>query len=208
MKTASKEVGSKPAHVSRWGRRGAAVAMLLAAMLLLPSCQGQSGSEGRTGSGASDMDVGNTTPCPCEASGTFLRVTLVARSGAEVTLRVEALIHGATALRVGDELRATWNGELPCSGEAGAIAVGEPALAVFTALRACDASECTELEPAQGSVQMTAWTDELLIAQTVAARLTVPAAELGQLWSGSPECRERFGDWSQLPGAFEDGVVP
>jgi hypothetical protein len=206
--------GASDQHGHRWGRpwRGLVLSIGLAfgAAAPLGACDvlGQSGSEGHAGAGpggaANDQGGGDVVACPCEAAGTFLRVTLLTREGAEVTLRIAQVIHGETSWRAGDELRATDGGQLPCYLGVSNIDVGGDALAVFEPASSCDASDCAN---ALGSVRMTPWANELLMAETAAGRLSVPARELENLWGNVNECLDRYGLWAELPGAF-DGEIP
>jgi hypothetical protein len=195
--------------VRRWRGLVLLTGLALGAAAPLGACiaSGQSGSEGRAGAGQggaiNDDGGGDVMPCPCEAAGTFLRVTLLARDGGDVTLRIARVIHGETSLRTGDELRATDGGQLPCYLGVSSIDVGGEALAVFQPAGSCDASDCAD---APGSVRMTPWADELLLAETAGGRLSVPAGELESLWGNVNECQDRYGLWAELPGAFDGGI--
>jgi hypothetical protein len=58
----------------------------------------------------------------------------------------------------------------------------------------------------RGTVRLSPWGDKIVFARNARGEISLPAAELGQLWSdqGSDErenarrCRERVGDWSTL----------
>jgi hypothetical protein len=213
--TSKKATSSQGLHAGRGLCRRLAAPLLALAQSLFACEQtddaprGQSGSEARAGAGPVTQDV---DLCPCDALGVYLRVTVLQKEGASLSLRVEAVIHGATPLTHGAELRADWNGELPCSGSQTNIGIGTEALVVFTpAERAggsCDAAPCENGDWTRGDVRLTPWADQLLMAQTAEASLSVPASELARLWSNQGACLARYGDWSTLPGAFEDGVVP
>jgi hypothetical protein len=183
------------------------------AVACLSACAaiGQSGSEGQGGAGQGgappDNPGGLTVPCPCGTEGTFLRALVLARDGSEVSLRVITVIHGETTLRAGDELSlASYGGDLPCYRGTANVVAGDEALAVLRVSATCDASDC--LNSPSTSLRMTPWTEDLLMAETAQGRLTVPASEIEQLWNDPSECVDRYGDWAQLPGAFEGGVIP
>lgn len=190
--------------------------LVVAAAAPLGACDatGQSGSESHAGAGPGGAgqggggatvndDGGDVMACPCEAAGTFLRVTLLARDGGDVTLRIARVIHGETAWRAGDELRASDDGQLPCYLGVSSIDIGADALAVFVPAPSCDAGDCAD---APGSVRMTPWAEELLMAETPGGRLSVPASEIDSLWSNVNQCLDRYGLWAELPGAFDGGI--
>jgi hypothetical protein len=56
----------------------------------------------------------------------------------------------------------------------------------------------------RGSVRLTLWEEQIVFAATDQGELRVPANELSAL--SSEECHERFGNWSDLPGAFPNGT--
>lgn len=183
--------------------RRAAAALLLALAAIPGACRrsddglrGQSGSEapadnGGNGGGGPAQD--QNPPCPCGTDAIFLRVTVLESQGPRRRVRVDEVIHGETDRAAGDELDVDDSGRLPCFVGSAPVADGEPALAAFTPAdeASCDASDCGT----DGSVRLTPWTDPLLFAQTPAGAVSVPASELGSLWSDDVDrCIERHGD--------------
>lgn len=164
------------------------------------SLRGQSGSEAPAGTGGNPSTPDETVPCPCDAGGIFLRVTVLAADDPALrTVRVDAVIHGETDLGVGDRLNVEDDGQLPCSFGSAPVADGQQALAVFTPAEPaiCDGGTCSSVA---GSVRLTPWADELLFAQTPEGRVAVPASELDSLWSDDVDaCMDRHGDvWRLL----------
>jgi hypothetical protein len=56
----------------------------------------------------------------------------------------------------------------------------------------------------RGNVRLTLWEEQIVFAANEQGELRVPANELSAL--SSEECHERFGNWSDLPGAFPNGT--
>jgi hypothetical protein len=110
-------------------------------------------------------------------------------------------------LEAGDQIRVTFAGTLPCGGAASAP-VGEQALVLFQppeeTSSVCDGGPCMIHDWSQGTARLTPWAETLLMSATGQAQLTMPAAELDQLWSDRDQCFARHGDWARLPGAITD----
>lgn len=173
----------------------------LIAVLMIAACTGgNSGAEGLAP--PHEMPGGDMVPCPCNTSGRFARVTVLAREGDDVTLRVEELLgtEPEWALEPGDELESRFVGRLPCYRGTIEVAPGEEALAVF------HPSEM--LTPDRWAhVRLTPWAADLLFAQTDEAELFVPSSEVGQLMEDGVEaCRSTYGDATDLPGTATDGT--
>jgi hypothetical protein len=113
---------------------------------------GQSGSEGvptvgQSGSEGVPSGGGVTVPCPCGLGRSeALRVTVLAKKGDRVSLRVEEVLHGTAPVTLGDVIDASWyDDKLPCYLGCYSVEVGEQALAFYTpgepALPACAARD-------------------------------------------------------------------
>lgn len=163
--------------------------------------RGQSGSEATGGtSGNSDCSP-DITSCPCGIEDVVLRATVLAQDGSELTLRVEEVIHPRTPLEAGDQIRVTFAGSLPCGGTTSAP-VGSEALVLFQPPEetrgVCDGGPCMIYDWSHGSARLTPWADTLIMGSSGEAQLTIPAAELDQLWTDRAECVGRYSDWSVL----------
>lgn len=152
--------------------------------------------------GGSTSDFGgDTVPCPCTASGHFVRVVVLAREEDSVTLRVEELLGSAPDLPLvpGDAIEARFVGRLPCYRGTTEVAPGDEALAVLRPQQMVTRERWAE-------VRLTPWASDLLFAQTDEAELFVPASDVAHLMDhGLEECRSTYGDWSELPGTASDG---
>lgn len=137
-----------------------------------------------------------------------------------VRLRVEEVLGGGAPLEPGVELDADTDGRLPCFVGTAQVHVGGEALAQLSWPPSdeppCEARQdaCSPpppLSPEQlatlGSARLTAWEVQLLFAATDGAELRVPASELPTLSGDINQCLMRFGDWTDLPGAFPEGSL-
>lgn len=143
--------------------------------------------------------VDSSVSCPCNAEGRFVRVTVLAQNGENVTLRVDELIgtEPDIGLSPGDETEARFVGRLPCYRGTIEIESGKEALALF--------SLGEKVTPKRwAGIRLTPWADNLLFAQTDEADLFVPANELNRLYDND-RCYAEYGQWSDLPGTGTDG---
>jgi hypothetical protein len=199
--------------------------------------RGQSGSEVvNNGNGSAGSESGNggsnVTACPCggldgPGQTALLHVTLLTREQAtfesesfpwcrtntlpagfnelrpecaRLRLRVEEVLLSDVSLQQGDEMDVVSDGYLPCFLGLDAVPAGSQALAFVS----WGSAELPQREP---SARLAPWSESIVFAKTDQGQLAVPADELPEALVDEA-CPARFGNWSDVPGAFPDGNIP
>ena len=186
-----------------------------------PLPQGQSGSEPSPG-----QTRPSYASCPCGASGEWVLGTVVEVDEARLVLRVDDVLEGAR-LVAGEEVSAAGPRSLPCGGgcnlpvEAGQAVLARvmlseeqlPCEARDACMAGCRADAqprncfepCVEKTKAvcpepntEAWIGVTPWQEQLVVAKTPEAQLSVAADHLSDLWK-DVGCIEKVGQAHELP---------
>lgn len=141
--------------------------------------------------------TGDTVPCPCAAFGAHYRAKVQALHGTRATLTALEFVggtEGGSTMEQGPIEVALESG-LPCYAGQLNVQIGDDVLAVLW--NTCETNKSCSSPSV--SAKLTPWKETIVFAEGNGERLSVPAANLEELWAlPLSECVEKYGDWTDL----------